>query len=94
MGCGPTHQSSKPWSKLHHNGEAEYNLGNPEEHHIQPTLPGKFKYKYKYKHKYKYKPKYKYKSKVQKQLLSQAGEQVGAVSSVEEASLVRRSENC
>ena len=32
----------------------------------------------------------KCKSKMQKQLLLQAGEQVGAVSSVEEASLVRR----
>ena len=78
VGCGPTYQSSKPWSKLHYDREAKYNVGDPEEHHIQPTLPGK----------------YKYKSKVQMQLLSQAGEQVGAVSSVEEASLVRRWENC
>ena len=87
MGCGPTHQSPEPWSKLHHDGKAKHNLGDPEEHHIQPTLPGKYKHKYKYKH------IYKYKSKVQKQLLSQAGEQVGAVSSVEEASLVRRWQN-
>ena len=40
VGRGPTYQSSKPWSEFHDNGAAKHHLGHPEEHHIQPTLPG------------------------------------------------------
>ena len=40
LGRGSPYPSSKPWSKLHHNRETKHNVGNSEEHHLQPTLPG------------------------------------------------------
>ena len=101
VGRGPTYQSSKPWSEFHDNGAAKHNLGHPEEHHIQPTLPGGDAYISKFKFVKTWNVQIFVSSsdknentwqsgQIQKQLLLQAGEQVGAVSSVEEASLVRR----
>ena len=40
VGRGPADQGPEPWRELHDDREAEYDLGNPEEHHLQPSLSG------------------------------------------------------